>query len=158
MTPNDDLDFSHRHRAGLAARGQRLRQARTALGLSVKDVADRTHGRLRQSIISAIERGDRVGSVPCLVAIAAALGLSADELFPWTDFAPDGPVLEPLEDTLWRLRALTGQALAELEQSRWAVAAEADHEAVDLNGTYDLAPERPPTVLIADGHTKVVLA
>ena len=58
--------------------GKSARAARTALGLSQADVAEKLE--LSLEFIGRIERGVALPSVPTLVALAKVLGVSADTL------------------------------------------------------------------------------
>jgi transcriptional regulator with XRE-family HTH domain len=58
--------------------GKSARSARTALGLSQADIAERLE--LSLEFIGRIERGLALPSVPTLVALAGVLGVSADTL------------------------------------------------------------------------------
>jgi transcriptional regulator with XRE-family HTH domain len=71
-----------------AAVGQRLRAAREALGLSLREVARRLE--ISASALSQIETGKSRPSVKTLYAIVSELGLSMDQLF-----AANPPNAEP---------------------------------------------------------------
>ena len=63
--------------------GQRLLKLRTAAGLTVRDVEDRTG--VNRSVVSACERGDRKITLPHLDAMAACFGVAPALLLPTAD-------------------------------------------------------------------------
>ncbi|WP_233104103.1 helix-turn-helix transcriptional regulator [Haliangium ochraceum] len=66
--------------------GSAARQARTALGLTQEDAAERLD--VSVEFYARIERGNSLPSVPTLARIAAVLGVSADALLGRAPFAP----------------------------------------------------------------------
>jgi transcriptional regulator with XRE-family HTH domain len=87
--------------------GQKLRAARTAAGMSLRELADKAE--VSASMLSQIETGKAFPSVRSLYSIAAALSLSVDYFFP----APGNgaaPPNEPSALTASEMReaALTG--------------------------------------------------
>ncbi|MEP1126624.1 MAG: helix-turn-helix domain-containing protein [Ilumatobacter sp.] len=91
----------------------RLRSLRTTLGLSLDDLADRTH--LSASTISRIETGKRTIGLDVLVPLARALQIDLDTLL---DVRHDDDVVirpEPSpwgEHTIWTLSRPTGNTIA----------------------------------------------
>jgi transcriptional regulator with XRE-family HTH domain len=83
--------------------GDRLRQARTARGLSLRQLAEVLG--VSPSLISQVETGRAKPSVNTLYALANELGISLDSLL-FMDTAPplpqsgDGGAIEPIEATL----------------------------------------------------------
>ena len=61
------------------AMGQRIRDIRTAAGLTIRTLANRTG--LSSSMLSMVERGNAKPSVGSLVAIASALDVQTGDLF-----------------------------------------------------------------------------
>lgn len=64
--------------------GMAARQARTALGLTQEDAAERLE--VSVEFYARIERGNSLPSVPTLARIAAVLGVSADALLGRSSF------------------------------------------------------------------------
>jgi transcriptional regulator with XRE-family HTH domain len=60
--------------------GEELRSLRLQKGLRLSDLASRSH--LSSSLLSKIERGQSVPSLPALQSIAASLGVSLSSFFP----------------------------------------------------------------------------
>ena len=60
--------------------GQRLKQARTAAGLSLRALADRIEGRVTAQAINKYERDEAMPGSGVLIALAGALGVSVDHL------------------------------------------------------------------------------
>ena len=87
---------------GLATMGDRLRQARTARGISLRSMARQVG--VSPSLISQVETGRAKPSVNTLYALASALGISLDELLfvdaPPVDDAPDGAAPPPFDEPL----------------------------------------------------------
>lgn len=87
----------------------RLRGLRQSLGLSLDDLADRSH--LSASTISRVETGKRTISLDLLVALAAGLEVSIDALLEPSD--DDDVVIRPTPQrrpgvTTWSLSRPTG--------------------------------------------------
>lgn len=72
----DSVEFAGGHRAAL---GRRLRQVRSARGLSVRELARRAH--CSASLLSQVERGVTTPSAGVVYALANELGISLDFLF-----------------------------------------------------------------------------
>ena len=70
--------------------GSRLREARQAAHLGVRELARRLE--LSASLISQIELGRVLPSVSTLYALTSALGVSMDSLFAASDSSPEGRV------------------------------------------------------------------
>jgi transcriptional regulator with XRE-family HTH domain len=93
-----DAGRAIRHRADHPRIGERLRERRHGLGLSLRELADRLG--VSASLISQIERGRANPSVSTLYALVAALGVSLDDLLfddrrparPVADLASGGPI------------------------------------------------------------------
>ena len=87
---------------GLATMGGRLRQARTARGISLRSMARQVG--VSPSLISQVETGRATPSVNTLYALVHALGISLDELLfmdtPPAGTPPDGTVPPPLDQSL----------------------------------------------------------
>ncbi len=60
--------------------GDRLRQRRQALGLTLHDVERRTNGEFKASALGAYERDERTISVTRLFRLAQVLGVGVDEI------------------------------------------------------------------------------
>jgi transcriptional regulator with XRE-family HTH domain len=96
--------------------GRRLRMARTAAGLKLSDLAERTN--LSESFLSRVERGQVSSSIANLIVITDVLGLSLHELFAHSVPARttvavhrvDHSELTELETTGYRWRLLAGGA------------------------------------------------
>jgi transcriptional regulator with XRE-family HTH domain len=82
--------------------GGRLRQARTARGISLRALARRVG--VSPSLVSQVETGRAKPSVNTLYALASELGISLDELLfvdaPVPDAGADAARLDPLEERL----------------------------------------------------------
>lgn len=101
----DEADAQQRMRADVL--GDRLRAAREAYGISLRELARRVG--VSASLISQIETGKVHPSVSTLYALATELGASVDELLfedapiaskttgDWWDFLTDHPHMEPLQ-------------------------------------------------------------
>lgn len=74
--------------------GKRVRQRRTALGLTQVDIAERT--RCRQATISRIERGASSPSDATKYRLAAALLTTVQDLFPYVTVSPQA-LADPIE-------------------------------------------------------------
>jgi transcriptional regulator with XRE-family HTH domain len=93
--------------------GTRLRSLRTALGLSLSELAARTA--LSPSTISRIETGNRSISLDVLLPLATALQVSLDSLLDVT--GDDDVVIRPVASssgsrTTWMLSRATGPTVA----------------------------------------------
>jgi transcriptional regulator with XRE-family HTH domain len=77
----------------LDAVGQKLRRARLAAGMSVREMARRVD--LSPSFISQVELGRTKPSVGTLYAIASELGVPLDDLMPLASTAPTGLPAQP---------------------------------------------------------------
>lgn len=96
--------------------GRRLRMARTASGLTLSELAERTN--LSESFLSRVERGQVSSSIANLIMITDALGLSLHELFAHSAPARttvavhriDDSELAEVETTGYRWRLLAGGA------------------------------------------------
>jgi transcriptional regulator with XRE-family HTH domain len=91
----------------------RLRSLRTTLGLSLDELAARTH--LSASTISRVETGKRTISLDILLPLAAALQVDLDELLDVP--GDDDVVIHPTpsnsgERTTWMLSRPTGRTIA----------------------------------------------
>lgn len=91
----------------------RLRSLRTSLGLSLEDIAARTH--LSTSTISRIETGKRTISLDVLLPLARALHVDLEALL--EDHRDDDVVIRPTpswsgDRTTWMLSRSTGSTVA----------------------------------------------
>lgn len=88
--------------------GQKLRAARTAAGMSLRELADKAE--VSASMLSQIETGKAFPSVRSLYSIAAALSLSVDYFFPaaGNGAAPAGKSSAALTASEMREASLTG--------------------------------------------------
>lgn len=62
--------------------GQRLRAIRNQLGLTLRDVEDRSEGRWKAVVVGSYERADRSVSLPKLRELAEFYGVDVAELLP----------------------------------------------------------------------------
>lgn len=76
--------------------GQRIRQRRQGIGMTLNDLADRTG--VSVSMLSMLERGLAAASIGTLVAVSSALGVQMRDLFEHPD-VDDSPVLRLEEQT-----------------------------------------------------------
>ncbi len=76
--------------------GERVRAARAAAGLTVRELARRIG--LSASHVSQVERGLGAFSVPALYAVASELGVTMNDLLAAEDAAAAGPVPEGVRD------------------------------------------------------------
>ena len=88
---NGDGEREGRSEPGLATMGDRLRQARTARGISLRSLARQVG--VSPSLISQVETGRAKPSVNTLYALANELGISLDELL-FVDAAPAGGTID----------------------------------------------------------------
>lgn len=86
-------DAVRRLALGRALLGQRLREARSRLGLQLRDVA--TGAGISKSYLSDIERGRRLPNLDVLDALACTLGTTVTQLL--TDLYPWDSTVEPEE-------------------------------------------------------------
>lgn len=75
--------------------GDRLRAARKARGLTLKDVDERTHGEFKANVLGSYERGQRRISAERLRRLAALYAVSPQQLVP-----PQGKPLEAQQRTV----------------------------------------------------------
>lgn len=77
--------------------GQRIRQRRKGVGMTLNDLADRTG--VSVSMLSMLERGLAGASIGTLVAVSSALGVQMRDLFELSHDAEDSPVVRLEEQT-----------------------------------------------------------
>lgn len=70
--------------------GERIRQRRKRIGMTLNDLADRTG--LSVSMLSMLERGQAGASIGTLVAVSSALGVQMRDLFESPTVDPNSPV------------------------------------------------------------------
>ena len=79
--------------------GERLRQVRTARGLSVRELARRAG--CSASLVSQVERGVSAPSAVVVYSLATELGISLDSLFGERDVEPGEPRRSPTISGSW---------------------------------------------------------
>jgi transcriptional regulator with XRE-family HTH domain len=79
--------------------GGRLRQVRTARGMSVRELARRAG--CSASLVSQVERGVTTPSAGVVYSLANELGISLDFLFGETEVEPDQPPRSPAISSPW---------------------------------------------------------
>jgi transcriptional regulator with XRE-family HTH domain len=77
--------------------GQRIRQRRQRIGMTLNDLGDRTG--VSVSMLSMLERGLAAASIGTLVAVSSALGVQMRDLFEHPDVDDDSPVVRLEEQT-----------------------------------------------------------
>lgn len=90
--------------------GQQLRRARTAAGISLRELARRVD--VSASFISQVELGRTMPSVGTLYAIASELGVSLDGLMPSAQPAPAVPAQAPAAAVFAALDQLADESAA----------------------------------------------
>lgn len=83
--------------------GDLLRRARHASGLKLADLSDRCG--ISQSVLCRVELGRRTPSLPLLIAVCAAMGIRASDVF---RAAEDAAVPLPTSPKLGRFHDLLG--------------------------------------------------
>jgi transcriptional regulator with XRE-family HTH domain len=101
--------------------GGRLRQVRTARGISVRELARRAG--CSASLVSQVERGVTAPSARVVYALANELGISLDFLFSADDVEPgESPRPAPGENTAWgRVSGPGGAGIVQRARERIAI-------------------------------------
>jgi len=74
MTEQRQTDLAQ-YREGMREMGAQLAAAREAMGLTMQDVANLSHGELKEGTVKALEQGKRYASTQNLIAYTQILGV-----------------------------------------------------------------------------------